>query len=143
NHCARLRAIAHGGQVLVKGVTADLAREALSHELTLRDLGHHQLRDLEQPERVWQLLHPRLPSDFPPLKSLSARRDNWLITLRIQAWPCRSANQYWDSDCRSKRDMTYSQRRPVRLTQSRDPSVAEQRCAPGPTPARRVRPRWR
>jgi predicted ATPase/class 3 adenylate cyclase/DNA-binding CsgD family transcriptional regulator len=76
NHCARLRAIAHGGQVLVSGVTADLVREALSHELTLRDLGHHQLRDLEQPERVWQLLHPRLPSDFPPLKSLSAKRDN-------------------------------------------------------------------
>jgi predicted ATPase/DNA-binding CsgD family transcriptional regulator len=76
NHCARLRAIAHGGQVLVSGVTTDLLREALSNELSLRDLGRHSLKDLEQPERVWQLLHSRLPSDFPPLKSLNARRDN-------------------------------------------------------------------
>jgi predicted ATPase/class 3 adenylate cyclase/DNA-binding CsgD family transcriptional regulator len=76
NHCARLRAIAHGGQVLVSAVTADLLSEAFPQELSLRDLGHHQLRDLEEPEQVWQLLHPRLPSDFPPLKSLSAKRDN-------------------------------------------------------------------
>jgi predicted ATPase len=76
NHCARLRAIAHGGQVLVSEVTADLVREALTQEVSLRDLGHHQLRDLDQPEQVWQLAHPRLPSDFPPLKSLSARQDN-------------------------------------------------------------------
>jgi predicted ATPase/class 3 adenylate cyclase len=76
NHCARLRAIAHGGQVLVSAVTAEVLREALPQELSLRDLGHHQLRDLEQSERVWQLLHSRLPADFPPLKSLSAKRDN-------------------------------------------------------------------
>jgi predicted ATPase len=76
NHCARLRAIAHGGQVLVSAVTANLVREALPRELGLLDLGYHQLRDLEQPEQVWQLLHPHLPSDFPPLKSLSAKRDN-------------------------------------------------------------------
>jgi class 3 adenylate cyclase len=75
NHCARLRAIAHGGQVLVSGVTAELLCQTLSHELTLRDLGHHQLRDLEQPERVWQLLHAQLPANFPPLKSWSAKRE--------------------------------------------------------------------
>src|SRR5215467_6313067 len=33
NHCARLRGVAHGGQVIVSAVTADLVREALSPAL--------------------------------------------------------------------------------------------------------------
>src|SRR5207244_8850138 len=74
NHCARLRAAAHGGQVLVSAVTTELIREALSPDIALRDLGHHQLKDLEQPERIWQLVHPRLPRDFPPLLSVGTRR---------------------------------------------------------------------
>jgi hypothetical protein len=39
-------------------------------------LGQHRLRDLLEPERVYQLVHPDLPSDFPPLKSLGARPNN-------------------------------------------------------------------
>jgi predicted ATPase len=76
NHCARLRAVAHGGQVVVSAVTADLVREALPTEVRLRDLGVHQLKDLDQPEKVWQLVHPKLCADFPPLTSPSARRHN-------------------------------------------------------------------
>jgi predicted ATPase len=71
NHCARLRSVAHGGQVLISAVTANLVREALTPELTLRDLGEHQLKDLEQAERIWQLVHPQGQTDFPPLKSQS------------------------------------------------------------------------
>jgi class 3 adenylate cyclase len=67
NHCARLRGAAHGGQVLVSSVTVDLAREALTAELTVRDLGIHQLKDIDGPERIWQLVHPDLPRDFLPL----------------------------------------------------------------------------
>ena len=32
--------------------------------------GEHRLRDLGRPEQVFQLLHPALPTEFPPLKSL-------------------------------------------------------------------------
>jgi predicted ATPase/class 3 adenylate cyclase/DNA-binding CsgD family transcriptional regulator len=67
NHCARLRAAAHGGQVLVSTVTADLVREGLASNVELQDLGEHQLKDLERPEHIWQLMHPELPADFPPL----------------------------------------------------------------------------
>jgi class 3 adenylate cyclase len=67
NHCARLRAAAHGGQVLVSTVTADLVREALASDVGLQDLGEHQLKDLERPEHIWQLMHPELPADFPQL----------------------------------------------------------------------------
>src|SRR5207237_977677 len=76
NHCARLRATAHGGQVLVSMVTADLVREALSPGLGFRDLGLHQLKDVNGIERVWQLLHARLPSDFPPICSVPTTLHN-------------------------------------------------------------------
>jgi predicted ATPase/class 3 adenylate cyclase len=69
NHCARLRAAAHGGQVLVSDVSAALVSEARPTEITLRDLGPHQLKDLEHPERIWQVLHRDLPAEFPPLAS--------------------------------------------------------------------------
>ena len=43
---------------------------------SLRDLGEHRLRDLARPERVFQLLHPDLPAEFPPLRSLDALPNN-------------------------------------------------------------------
>ena len=53
--CARLRAIGHGGQVLVSGATAALVGDRLPEGASLRDLGPHRLKDLGRPERVWQL----------------------------------------------------------------------------------------
>ncbi len=35
----------------------------------LRDLGAHRLKDLPEPERLFQLEAAGLPSDFPPLRS--------------------------------------------------------------------------
>ena len=69
NRCARLRALARGGQVLLSGVTAGLVRGALPPGAALRDLGVHPLKDLAEPEAVFQLLHSALPTDFPPLRS--------------------------------------------------------------------------
>lgn len=69
NRCARLRALAHGGQVLVSGVTRDLAADRLPHPVGFQDLGAHRLRDLAGTERVYQLLHPALRREFPPLRS--------------------------------------------------------------------------
>jgi predicted ATPase/class 3 adenylate cyclase len=81
NRCARLRGIARGGQLLLSGVTADLVRDALPTDTRLRDLGLHRLRDLDTPERVWQLTHPDLQADFPPLDSLDVRHTNLPIQL--------------------------------------------------------------
>ena len=74
--CARLMSTAHGGQVVLSGPTADLARDALPAGADLLDLGEHRLKDLTRPERVAQLLHPGLPAAFPPLRSLNAYRGN-------------------------------------------------------------------
>jgi predicted ATPase/class 3 adenylate cyclase len=76
NRAARIMAAAHGGQVLLSALAAELAEERLPAEVRLRDLGDHRLKDLFQPEHIFQLVHPELPSDFPPLATLSDRPNN-------------------------------------------------------------------
>ena len=44
--------------------------------VTLRDLGEHRLKDLARPERIFQVVAPDLPADFPPLRTLDAYRHN-------------------------------------------------------------------
>jgi predicted ATPase/class 3 adenylate cyclase len=70
NRVARLLSAGHGGQVLLSAATQELARDALPPACSLQNLGEHRLRDLGRPESVFQLLHPALPSEFPPLRSL-------------------------------------------------------------------------
>lgn len=76
NRCARLRAIAHGGQTLLGQATYEMIQGDLPEGTSLRSLGAHRLKDLQRPEQVYQLLHPDLPSEFPPLNSLEARPNN-------------------------------------------------------------------
>lgn len=63
--CARLRAAAHGGQVLLSGVTRDVIADRAPGGITMRDLGSHRLKDLGRPERIWQACHPDLENEFP------------------------------------------------------------------------------
>ena len=73
---ARLRNLAHGGQTVVSEATRQLVADTLAESATLRDLGVHRLKDLSRPERVFQLCHPALADEFPPLRSLDARPNN-------------------------------------------------------------------
>jgi hypothetical protein len=76
NRTARIMAAAHGGQVLLSGLAAGLSAEGLPPDAGLRDLGEHRLKDLFQPEHLFQLVHPALAGDFPPLETLSRRPNN-------------------------------------------------------------------
>lgn len=76
NRCARLRAIAHGRQVLLSEASAILCREHLPIGASLLDLGERRLKDLQRPERVFQLVHPEICSEFPPLQSLDEIPNN-------------------------------------------------------------------
>lgn len=76
NRCARLRALGHGGQVLVSQTTAVIVDGHLPPGATLRDLGEHRLRDLARPERLLQLCHPGLVDGLPPLASPASRPHN-------------------------------------------------------------------
>jgi predicted ATPase/class 3 adenylate cyclase/Tfp pilus assembly protein PilF len=76
NRVARLLSAAHGSQVLLSLPAQELVRDQLPTQTTLRDLGEHRLKDLFRPERVFQLSAPGLPSEFPPLRTLDAYRNN-------------------------------------------------------------------
>jgi predicted ATPase/class 3 adenylate cyclase len=76
NRAARITDVAHGGQVLVSQTVATLVGDCLPGGIALRDLGSVRLRDLERPERVYQVLHPDLRDEFPPLRSLEATPNN-------------------------------------------------------------------
>jgi predicted ATPase/class 3 adenylate cyclase len=76
NRTARLLDTAHGQQVVVSLVTAELLRDDLAPGVDLVDLGEHRLADLTRPERVFQVTQPDLVAAFPPLRSLGAHRHN-------------------------------------------------------------------
>ncbi len=76
HRAARIASAAHGGQVLLSEETKVLVERALPTVVRLRDLGEHRLKDLERPERLFQLVIDGLPADFPPLRSLDAPRGN-------------------------------------------------------------------
>src|SRR5215218_6173572 len=76
NRVARLLSAAHGGQVLLSAATHEMVRDQLPAGMSLAELGEHRLKDLFRPERVFQLLTPGLPSEFPPLRTLDTYRNN-------------------------------------------------------------------
>jgi predicted ATPase/DNA-binding SARP family transcriptional activator len=81
NRCARVRSLAHGGQTLLSEVTARLAAASLPDWLVLRDLGSCRLKDLLEPERVFQVVAPGMQADFPPLIGLAAHPNNLPVQL--------------------------------------------------------------
>ncbi len=73
NRCARLRLLTHGGQTLISEVTANLLRRSLPPHSLLRPLGAHRLKDIQQPERVFELVQQapqRRPASQRALTSL-------------------------------------------------------------------------
>jgi predicted ATPase/class 3 adenylate cyclase/DNA-binding CsgD family transcriptional regulator len=76
SRCARLRELAHGGQVLLSGTTHDLVIDRLPAGAQLTDRGVHRLRDLGRPEHVHELLDGDAPQEFPALRSLDALPNN-------------------------------------------------------------------
>jgi predicted ATPase/class 3 adenylate cyclase len=76
NRLARLLSAGHGGQILLTVAAQALARGNLPAGSRLHDLGQHRLRDLRDAEPVFQLIHPDLPAQFPPLASLEASSHN-------------------------------------------------------------------
>jgi predicted ATPase/class 3 adenylate cyclase len=76
NRAARIAAAGHGGQVLVSGATRALVAHALPAGVSLRDLGEHRLKDIALPVRLHDLVIEGLEADFPPPRTLDARREN-------------------------------------------------------------------
>jgi predicted ATPase/class 3 adenylate cyclase len=73
---ARIMAVGHGGQVLLSTASAALVADQLPDGAALLDLGAHRLKDLGRPEQLFQLVHPALAHDFPPLATPDRRPNN-------------------------------------------------------------------
>jgi class 3 adenylate cyclase/ActR/RegA family two-component response regulator len=67
HRAARICFAGHGGQILLSETTHALLPEGLQR----RDLGTYRLRGLPDPERIFQVVAPGLPSEFPALRSAS------------------------------------------------------------------------
>jgi predicted ATPase len=76
NRTARLMATAHGGQVVASEVTYSLVRDEAPAGVSFVDLGEHRLKDLARPERIFQVSHLDLATEFPPLRSLGTFQNN-------------------------------------------------------------------
>ena len=70
HRAARIGAAGHGGQVLLSSTTRELVEEDLPPGVSIRDLGERRLKDLEQPQRLYQLVIEGLPDEFGPLRTL-------------------------------------------------------------------------
>src|SRR4051812_15659998 len=70
HRAARICAAAHGGQVLLSQTTRNLT------DADARDLGEHRLKDLLQPQRLYQLVSEGLEAQFAPLRTLENRPTN-------------------------------------------------------------------
>src|SRR5918998_285197 len=81
NRLSRLLAVAHGGQILLSDATRSLIDDAPLPSVTLFDLGDYRLRDLLEPERIWQALAPGLQSSFPPPRTLERHETNLPMQL--------------------------------------------------------------
>ena len=77
----RVMSSAYAGQILVSNASAELLRGELpsgdlAAGITLRDMGEHRLKGILNLERLWQVLAPDLPQEFPALATLNAIPNN-------------------------------------------------------------------
>jgi len=87
HRAARIAATAHGGQVVLSEATRLLAGSRLPPGVSVRDLGFHRLKDIEAPERIYQLVAPGLAEQFPPLKSLGPPAATVGVTPGVHGFP--------------------------------------------------------
>lgn len=80
NRAARILSVAHVGQVVVSEATANEVNGKWS-SVELKDLGRHRLKDLAEPQRLYQLVVKGVKNDFPPVHSLEAFPTNLPVQL--------------------------------------------------------------
>ncbi|MGA8047725.1 MAG: adenylate/guanylate cyclase domain-containing protein [Dermatophilaceae bacterium] len=72
HRAARISGTAHGGQIVLSASTHALV-SGHSGDYRLRDLGWHRLKDLTEPEHLFDVEAPGLLTDHLPLRSLGTR----------------------------------------------------------------------
>jgi YVTN family beta-propeller protein len=85
HRAARIGDAAHGSQVLLSDATRALVEDDLPEGVYLRDLGQWNLKDIDRPERVWQLAAEGLQLAFPPLRGAEPVKEKPLLRGRSLA----------------------------------------------------------
>lgn len=84
---ARICAAAHGGQIVLSHATAGIVEDQNLAGVSLRDLGEHSLKDIPQPQRLFQVEAEGLPSEFPPLAAPTVTGAlGTLLTTDLVGW---------------------------------------------------------
>jgi len=76
NRGARIAETGHGGQVVLSAATRILSESNLPDGVGFKDLGEFRLRDLIEPEHLYQLEIDGLDGSFPPLRKLEGGPTN-------------------------------------------------------------------
>ncbi len=77
HRAARICDIGHGGQILLSDAVQALVKEHLPESVALEDLGEHRLKDLAEPQHLYQVVATDLPARFPALRSLDVLPNNF------------------------------------------------------------------
>jgi class 3 adenylate cyclase len=84
---ARICAAAHGGQIVLSHATAGIVEDQNLAGVGLRDLGEHTLKDIPQPQRLFQVEAEGLQSEFPSLAAPSlAGSIGTLLITDLDGW---------------------------------------------------------
>jgi hypothetical protein len=81
--------LGNGGQILLSNATRELIEDELSDDVELLDLGENRLKDLDRPERIFQVLHPGVASSFPPLRTVDAL----IVRITAREIPSRRSHE--------------------------------------------------
>ena len=74
HRAARIGSAAHGGQILLSNATRELLQDELPPETSLIDLGEYELKDLDRPERLYQVEAEGLHARLRPTQGDESRR---------------------------------------------------------------------
>jgi predicted ATPase/class 3 adenylate cyclase len=74
HEAARVRTLAHGGQVIVTDLAWASTVEPLGSDVDLVDLGTHSVRDFPAAVRLFQVQAAGLPTDFPALRTMASKQ---------------------------------------------------------------------
>jgi hypothetical protein len=69
HRAARVMSVAHGSQTVISARTADLVEGELPADAALQELGEYELKDFDAPQRLFGVVAPDLPAQFPPLRA--------------------------------------------------------------------------
>ena len=71
HRAARIGAVGHGGQIVLSNATRELVEDEVGG-VSVRDLGSYRLKDIDRPEKLFQVDIDGLPTEFPPLSAETA-----------------------------------------------------------------------